>query len=623
MELPEAYTVVDFETKDPYISRGYGSGYVFALNHDKKDFFLLGMGIYDSATKSSVYLTDTDEMKEAILKTKHIVCHNAQYDVGCILVLFKGDDRFNLEDYTIYDTLVMAKALRQDMITYSLESCCVEFNLADKKQSNKLADYVWDSGLYQQMKEEETGRKVHVRPSDNLLLKLVMSHLDLLPNELVGEYCIADVLATKGLFEYLIDQEIGLESQLVSDLLKVCIAIRLKGVRIDLEQARKVADELAAIESKTLADINNEFNLDINLNSGKQLAEFLEILGITNYPRTQLGNPSISTEFLEELDNPWAQALAEARVANKIKGSFVEKMIKYQGFDNNINGTVGIMYTSLHIFGAVRTGRFTSGGGAKSFELNIQQIPSAGTKLGKICRSMFLPDEGEKWISSDYSNQEPRIQVHYAVQLNCTGANKVADAWRENPTDSFHQKVATFTGLPYKEAKTINLGLSYGMGEGKLCENLGLPTVPKVIFNGAIIKVAGPAGRKVLETYHTSLPFMKEVTTTVNHHFKRHKKIKTLGGRILRINPYFAGDWKKGFSKLIQGSAADQTIRALIACHKAGLKILNTVHDEINITSANPEKDAEVLKKVMEEALPIDIPMVAEVAIGDNWAEAK
>jgi len=623
MELPESYIVVDFETKDEFISGGYGSGFVFDLNHDLPGFTLLGMGVYYSATQSSEYITDQDEMRKVIEQADTLVFHNAMYDVGCILSLFKGKE-FSLDKYTIYDTMVLMKLYRQDLFSYSLDACCKAFGLENQKGMEELVEHAWNSGLYQQIKKEETGRNVHSRPANNLIYKTVMKNLDLMDVAVVGEYCIDDCLATNELFTVLLERLESYNTDLFSDMAKALMEIKLQGARVDLKQARKIRQKLKAEEDDIVEEIFDHFGVDLNINSPYRLAEFLELVNITDYPRTDKGNPSISTDYLESLDNEWTKKVAKARIANKIRRSFINKIIKYQGFNNNLNGDIGRMYPTLNVLGAVRTGRFTSsGGGHGSYELNIQQIPSARTELGKVCRSLFLPEEGETWVSADFSNQEPRIQVHYAVLLRCQGADQVAKDWTATPEESFHMKVAEFTGLSKQEAKTINLGLSYGMGEGKLCANLGLPTVPKILFNGVTIQTAGPEGKAILDQYHRMLPFMKEVTETVNNRFKTKGKVRTLGGRILKLNPYFEGDHRKGFSKLIQGSGADQTMKALVDCWKAGLKIINTVHDEINITTKDVDKDSKVLKETMENAIPITVPMVAEVASGKNWGEAK
>ena len=645
MKVPDHYLVIDFETSDPYIGRGYGSGWVFAVNHNVDDFKLLGAAVYDSKTDETKYYTDMEELKPVITARKTWVFFNAQYDVGCMLALFKGDPVFNLDEYTLIDTQIQAKLHSQSLMVYSLESVCEYFETNLLKDKGIIGDYVWDSGLYQLCKQKETKRKVNARPTDNVLNKWAIQNLELLPTSIVGQYCIADVKATNDLFltlinkkyyktghvveggtyktvkdEYMIDYDV----ELFSDLTKACLDIRQQGVRVDLKKAREASKELLLTETQILSDIKDEFGIELNLNSPYQLGAFLETIGVTNYPKTEKGNPSVSTEFLADLDNEWAQRIAEARISNKIRGSFIDKILKYQGFNDNINGDIGIMYLSLHILGATQTGRFTSGSGGKSsFELNIQQIPARHPELGKLCRSLFLPNDGEKWVHADFSSQESRIQVHYATKLNCPGAAAVAYEWCKNPNMSFHDKVAEITGLDKTAAKAINFGLSYGMGEVKLCESLGLPLTKKRLPSGKIISVAGTEAKAVLDKYHEMLPFMKDVITKVNGFFKEHKYVSTIGGRKLLLNPYFDYDDRKGFSKLIQGSAADQGMRSLVAAHKSGLNIINMVHDEINISSADPGKDAEVLRKCMEESYKLEVPMLTEVAIGENWGACK
>ena len=623
MKTNNRYLVIDFETKDPFIGEGYGSGWVFNLNHDKDEFKLLGAAVYDSLSDKTLYYTDTEELKTKLTECKTWVFFNAQYDVGCILVLFKGDPSFNLDEYHLIDTQTMTKLHCQDMMRYSLDEACKRFDLVHQKDKGIIGDYAWESGLYQIHKQKETKRQVHKRPADNLLNRWAITNLDLLPDSVVGKYCIQDVDATNNLYMYL-NTMVEYDEEMFSDLIKACLAIRQHGVRVDLAKAKEVSKELLLTETALVDDINKEFGLDLNINSPYQLGDFLETIGIGDYPRTAMGNPSVSTEYLESIDNEWTNKLAEARLSHKIRCSFVDKIINYQGFDNNIDGDTGIMYLSHHILGATQTGRFTSGGGGKKgFELNIQQIPSAKKhkRLGHLCRSMFLPDENETWVSADFSSQESRIQVHYAFQLNCEGSAEIMTAWNEDHNLDFHSKVAEITGLPRQNAKMINFGLSFGMGPTKLCESLGLPTTTMRLSNGKVIPVAGPEGKKVLDQYHALLPFMKEVSDKSNKFLGRNGYITTLGKRKLKLNPYFKFDDRKGFSKLIQGSAADMTMKALVAAHRKGLKILNTVHDEINITSSDPEKDSKILKECMETAYELNVPMVAEVTFGKTWGD--
>jgi DNA polymerase I-like protein with 3'-5' exonuclease and polymerase domains len=148
-----------------------------------------------------------------------------------------------------------------------------------------------------------------------------------------------------------------------------------------------------------------------------------------------------------------------------------------------------------------------------------------------MVRSLFLPEEGQLWAANDFSSQEPRLLVHYATLLDLPGAEKMAEAYRENPDTDFHQMVADMAGIKRKQAKTIGLGLMYGMGKAKLANELDLP-----------VDEAG----ELISTFHTKVPFLKG---TVNAVMKRIESpasggsIRTLLGRKCRFPLYEPVQW--------------------------------------------------------------------------------
>ena len=107
---------------------------------------------------------------------------------------------------------------------------------------------------------------------------------------------------------------------------------------------------------------------------------------------------------------------------------------------------------------------------------NLQQIPARDPEIGPLIRSLFLPEEGEQWASIDYSQQEPRILVHYAHvygksrDVPLRGVEEFVTSYREDPDMDFHTMVAEMADIPRKQAKTINLGMMYGMGVAKLAD---------------------------------------------------------------------------------------------------------------------------------------------------------
>jgi DNA polymerase-1 len=632
--------VVDFETVDPYISRKFGAGWVFALNHNQVDFQLLGLGVYNPDTEEQVYLTDRKEMWEAIKKADTLIMFNAAYDLGCLLYLRSlAEDSKEMLSQTIIDVQLMAKLFRQDLMSYSLANLGTRFKLTQQKEGNKLADYVWDTGIYQAYVKKTKDRNCRTKPSEAVLYKYAIQNMTLLPEELVAEYCLQDVRATWDMYKYLstrldlkdnVDNDQELDYNKLSDLIKISVDIRRTGVPVDLDAAKGMIKLWQDIETKTQEEVNATAGHEINLHSSIELAELLTTLGVKDIPVTAKNAPSVTNQWLKLQKHPLCAKIAECREYEGMRTKFVNKIIQYQDvFD--IKPDQPIVYISLHVFGATATGRYTSGPyGSESaittsYEVSIHQIPSRHPIFGEACRSLFVAPKGYSWISADFSSQEQRIQVHLAELLGCEGADVIGDQWRADPNMSFHDSVAEITGLTRTEAKTISLGRSYGMGDAKLCESLGLPVVPFNI-HGRDVMIAGKEGKAIITQYNQLLPYVVEVQKTTNDFFRKNGYIKTLGGRKLKLPTEYADiESRKGFSKYVQGSAADQTMIAMIKAYKAGLTVLFQVHDELNIIARDDVKEeaAKVLKDCMETAVPLSVPVLAETNIGKNWYQAK
>jgi DNA polymerase I-like protein with 3'-5' exonuclease and polymerase domains len=139
---------------------------------------------------------------------------------------------------------------------------------------------------------------------------------------------------------------------------------------------------------------------------------------------------------------------------------------------------------------------------------NLQQIPARDPELGPLIRSLFLPEEDEQWAAIDFSQQEPRILVHYAHvygksrNLELNGVSEFVDGYRENPDMDFHTMVAEMAGIGRKQAKVINLGMMYGMGVNKLSEQLDIPV---------------DEAKTIIRQYHSRVPFVKGLMTGVQN----------------------------------------------------------------------------------------------------------
>jgi len=242
-----------------------------------------------------------------------------------------------------------------------------------------------------------------------------------------------------------------------------------------------------------------------------------------------------------------------------------------------------------------------------------------------------MPEPGQQWAACDYSQQEPRLMVHYAEAAGVAGARKAGEAYRGNPATDFHQFVADLTGLPRSKAKIINLGLAYGMGGAKLCLDLGLPvaSVERTLPNGQVRKflVAGPEGQALLDQYHHHAPFVRGLTDACTRRAVRRRWIRTLGGRLCRFgvegDPK-TRDWAypyQAMNRLIQGSAADQTKQAMLELWKQGIVPLIQVHDELG-ASVESRDEATRIQHIMEHCVELRVPSKVDVELGPNWGEA-
>jgi DNA polymerase I-like protein with 3'-5' exonuclease and polymerase domains len=226
------------------------------------------------------------------------------------------------------------------------------------------------------------------------------------------------------------------------------------------------------------------------------------------------------------------------------------------------------------------------------------------------------------------------LLVHYATLLDLPGAEKMAVAYRENPDTDFHQMVADLAGIKRKAAKTIGLGLMYGMGKAKLANSLDLPLdeaseliatfhqkVPflKGTVNAVMKRIEHPAAGGAIRTLlgrKCRFPLWEPMEWGVNKALPREQAVIEYGQRIKRAGTY------KGLNRLIQGSAADQTKAGMVALHKAGFKLLLQVHDEV-VISVKTREEAGEAARIMATCVNLEVPSRCDVEVGPNWGEAK
>ena len=522
------------------------------------------------------------------------VFHNAQYDIGWLSVL-----NIEVKGY-IHDTMIAAALLNENRYSYTLNSIVSEY----------LGEYKDEKVL--KAKAEELG----IDPKAEMYK---------LPAEFVGEYAEADALLTFRLHEKLMLEIKNDALETVYDtecrLIRVIFNMTKRGVRVDMQRAFELKRKLQVKEKNYLKRIKDITGSDVQVWAARSVAQAFDDVNL-EYPRTALGAPSFTQTFLETHKHELPRMITKARVLNKLQGTFVDGIAKYIHNDrlhahiNQIRGDSG---------GTV-TGRFSM------YAPNLQQMPIRN-EFGSELRKIFIPEQSEYWLSADYSQQEPRILTHFAVLNKNEGATEVQEAFVKGL--DFHKQTAEMAGIDRKLAKTIGLGVMYGMGYKKMAVDLDISPME---------------AKEMLKEFRIKVPFMQGMLEDVMNRANKVGTIRTYLGRKCRFDLYepswydpgvfhkalplkqaqaeYGGQIKragtyKALNRLIQGTAADQTKKAMVDVYEnLGIIPLIQVHDELNC-SVKSDKEAENIKDIMENSMKLEVPSKVDFKIKDNWGDAK
>jgi len=599
-EFPDLRNVdeiaIDLETKDPdLLKKGSGSvignGEVIGIavaTKFYKGYFPIAHEGGGNMDRSRVLSWLKDVLEAPSTK----VFHNAIYDVCWLRAMgFKinGD---------IACTMIAAAVTDENRFRYDLNSLSWHY-LGYGKNEAALAEAA-----------EEWG----INPKSEMY-KLPAMH--------VGAYAERDAEVTLGLWQEMkkeiINQDLEDIFDLESDLFPCLVDMRFKGVRVDVERAHKMKKEMKKAEQELLHKIKGETNIDTQIWAARSIANVFDMLRL-EYPRTEKTEaPSFTKNFLQEHKHPVVNMIAQAREINKAHTTFLDSILRYEH-----NGRIHAEINQLrNAGGGTVTGRF-------SYQNpNLQQIPARNKDLGPKIRSLFIPEEGHTWGCFDYSQQEPRLVVHYASLYKLPSVYDVIDAYQNDSNSDFHQTVADMAKIPRSQAKTINLGLFYGMGKAKLQAELG---------------VTKDKAADLFNTYHARVPFVKQLMEKASNRAQDRGQIRTLLGRLCRFHlwePNSFGMHKamshedalrehgpgikrsytyKALNKLIQGSAADMTKKAMLELYKEGIIPHIQIHDELDI-SVQDESHAKKIIDVMENAVTLEVPNKVDYEHGDNWGE--
>jgi DNA polymerase I-like protein with 3'-5' exonuclease and polymerase domains len=615
-EIPELVyeanvVAIDLETHDPDIkTKGPG----WATNNGK----VIGVAIAANGWKGYFPVghekgPNIDErifkrnFKKILDKDNIKVFHNAMYDVGWMR-------QWGLEvKGTIVDTMIAAPLIDENRFRYSLNELSKDY-LKEKK---------YESDLYEAAAQWGTDAK---------------GEMHKLPAMIVGPYAEKDAELTLKLWEIfklqIVEDELQQVFELETKLFPVLFEMKSKGVRVDLERAERIKKDFKNTEKKILDKILQDTGVAVDVWAAASVAKAFDSAGI-KYERTAKSKqPKFDKGFLSNHPSDLARMVVEAREINKASTTFIDTLLKHSH--------EGRIHAEIHQLRGDKGG--TVSGRLSMSNPNLQQIPARHPTIGPAIRSLFIPEEGEQWGSFDYSQQEPRIIVHFAKQLDLAGSSEVAGAYINDPTTDFHQKVAEMANIDRKKAKTINLGLSYGMGQGKLAKELGLNTED---------------AQDLFKEYHSSVPFIRELKNMATQQASRRGEnkgfVRTLMKRKCRFNlwepdtPFkkrMPGDVIQfnqplpkqqaqeeygpavrraftytAFNRIIQGSAADQTKQAMVDLHAEGITPMIQIHDEIAV-SVPDEKTSKRIVDIMENACKLEVPSKVDAELGKNWGDS-
>ena len=261
--------------------------------------------------------------------------------------------------------------------------------------------------------------------------------MHLVPVEYVGVYAEQDTKLTYKLWEFLrVEiQKQGLTDvfNLETDLLRLLLEMRWKGVRVDLDRAEKTKKFFKSEEEKIYNNIKKETGIKIDASdiyTAASLQKVFDKLG-EKYEYTEKNKQAkISNEAMKDSENPLIQSISVAREYNKAHTTFIDSILKH-----NVKGRIHAEINQLKSeFGGTVSGRLSMN------NPNLQQVPSRNEIIGPKIRSLFLPEKAEKWVSLDYSQQEPRLLVHYAKKHDLEGAETLIKFFHEGK--DFHQVTA-------------------------------------------------------------------------------------------------------------------------------------------------------------------------------------
>lgn len=625
-ELPDlrgsGVIAIDTETRDDGLKYDRGPGWALGMSR------IVGLSMASRVGRVYVSLAHPDShnfdhtqvgrwLADHMGSGEEIVFQNAPYDLGNITTEWPEVP----VPARLHDTNGMAFMLDEQRLTYNLDSLCSWQGVPGKDESLLV----------------EVARAYGYDPKGELWK---------LPARYVGPYGEQDAVSTLELYWKFMPQLVGQEVleayQLEMDLIPMVLAMRRRGIRINVDRMEQSRDEFYRRRDEHLKILSDRLQIGRAVTvkdvASKQFLSTVFRNEKITPPKTEIGNDSFESEWMAKIDHWLPQNCAKVLKYQDVAHKFIDGYLLSSLHRGRIHAEVNQFRSDR---GGTKTSRFSYSNPP------LQQMPSRDDDIASAIRGGFEPEESQIWGALDYSQQEYRLIVHFAILCKVAGADRPAQMYRDNPNTDFHTMVAELTGLPRRRAKDVNFAKAFGAG------------VPKfALMTGMSLEEA----EATMKQYDEEAPFVKRLSEFVTNVAGNRGYIRMLDGARARferweprwydrkaaaasgkpLNPCsrdeamqrirdhdhpWTGQLKRAFTHkamnwLIQGSAARMTKLSMRACFQNGLLPLLQMHDELDF-SFGEEREGLLAVECMRDTVKLEVPVVVDAEYGRTWGKAK
>ena len=581
MSMNEIIAAIDIETYDPNL-KNLGCG---ARRHEGH---IICIGIHCPNLHLSKWFRPDEKQIHDIIADKNIVkvFHNGIYDTDWL------DATGFVIDGRIEDTMTREYLLNAYRDHYDLDTVAKDYGIPGK-QTDEISDWCKIHGL--------KGK--------------AQTHLDVVPIELTGKYCVYDCIATYNVY---IQQQPILEHEgllnandIECRLYPVLLKAKRNGIRFSKPRRDELADKLDHMYAAGFGALQAKYPWFDSVSAPTQLERIWKVEGIP-IVRTETGRPSFNATVMEKCEHPVAKEIMRVKEINTILTRFVDGAIMDYAVGDHLYPT---------FYPALRDRTSTEGGGTVTGRMscrnpNLQQMPAREDKFGDEIRSLFIPEDNCDIAAFDYKQIEYRVFLHYAVG---PGAVEARQKFVDNPLTDYHQMTLDFMGWTDRHlAKNFNFGSIYGLGANSFAER----------FRGALLKAGYKdvyaAAHTLMDEYFEKLTYVRPTCNNIQKVAQYRGYVRTLSGRRQRVP--LDGKMYKMVNYLVQGSASDILKKGLVDADSKGLwdylKIHGFVHDE-NVFSIPRNKAsyeaAQEFEICMSHAYETTVPILVDHEVGSDW----